>query len=83
MPIYEYQCRQCGHQFEKIISFAQSDKVTCGKCEAKAERRLSTFGVSASKADAMGGCGTSACGWNPAMARCEKSTHTHGPGCGH
>ena len=25
MPLYEYQCEQCGHKFEKIVKFSSPD----------------------------------------------------------
>ena len=33
MPIYEYQCTRCGHQFEKVVSFSNPPKppVACPK----------------------------------------------------
>lgn len=44
MPLYEYRCRQCGHQFEVLVrdDVAQS----CPACKSAAlERLLSRFGV--------------------------------------
>jgi putative FmdB family regulatory protein len=40
MPLYEYACRKCDHEFEALV-FA-GDVVECPKCQARAvERRLS------------------------------------------
>lgn len=36
MPIYEYQCKACGHQFETIQSFSDDPLTDCPKCH-KAE----------------------------------------------
>ena len=32
MPIYEYECEKCGHQFEKIQKFSDPLVDTCPKC---------------------------------------------------
>jgi putative FmdB family regulatory protein len=47
MPLYEYSCPSCGHQFEELVRAADADKVACPKCKSpKASRKFSTFGVS-------------------------------------
>jgi putative FmdB family regulatory protein len=38
VPLYEYKCRKCGHQFEKIESMDASTTKKCPKCRAVAER---------------------------------------------
>ncbi len=44
MPIFEYKCRDCGAQFEKITS--SSSEVLCKKCESpRVEKLLSVFAV--------------------------------------
>jgi putative FmdB family regulatory protein len=63
MPLYEYACRQCNHQFEALVR--NSDAPECPSCHSQElERRLSVFaahtaGASAPRA-AVGPCG--ACG---------------------
>lgn len=32
MPIYEYQCKDCGHQFEAIQKFSDSPLSDCPSC---------------------------------------------------
>ena len=33
MPIYEYECDQCGESFEKIVRFSDADQIpTCPEC---------------------------------------------------
>ena len=45
MPIYEYQCRACGHGFETLVR--GSDQPACPACRSREiERLLSSFGVS-------------------------------------
>lgn len=38
MPIYEYKCRNCGQQFEKLVKL--SDKPDCPSCESSDLERL-------------------------------------------
>jgi putative FmdB family regulatory protein len=46
MPLYEYKCSGCGHQFELLILKA-AQPAACPACNSEAvERLLSTFGVS-------------------------------------
>ena len=41
MPLYEYRCLQCGHQFEKIQSFSAPEEKECPVCKGKVERLIS------------------------------------------
>lgn len=41
MPLYEYRCKQCGHQFEKIQSFSAPDEKECPVCKGAVERLIS------------------------------------------
>ncbi len=36
MPTYAYQCLKCGHQFERVLSVADHNrlKVTCPQCRS-------------------------------------------------
>jgi len=46
MPIFEYVCKQCQHQFEALVY--GKEKAECPKCHAtKLEPKLSVFAVSA------------------------------------
>ena len=46
MPIFEYICQQCRHQFEALVY--GSERAECPKCHsAKLEPQLSVFAVSA------------------------------------
>ena len=42
MPTYEYECRKCGHQFEKFQSITAAPVKTCPKCRGKVARMLTT-----------------------------------------
>lgn len=32
MPLYEYQCNNCGHRFEKIVKFSDEPLKVCPQC---------------------------------------------------
>ena len=60
MPIFEYVCKECDHQFEALVYGSQ--KAVCPKCHSKKlTPQLSVFAVSAksapSHAPSAGGCG--------------------------
>jgi putative FmdB family regulatory protein len=40
MPIYEYACSACGHQFEEWQKIKDKPVRTCPKCKAKKVERL-------------------------------------------
>jgi putative FmdB family regulatory protein len=63
MPIFEYICQECQHEFEALV-FGR-DKAKCPKCESKKlSPQLSLFAVSAKGSAsspapmASGGCGS-------------------------
>lgn len=45
MPLYEYACSACGHEFEELArSMSQETDVSCPSCGARrARRKLSVF----------------------------------------
>ncbi len=46
MPIFEYICKDCQHQFEALVY--GKEKAACPKCQSKKlEPQLSVFAVSA------------------------------------
>jgi putative FmdB family regulatory protein len=45
MPLYEYECRGCGHRFEALVRGA--DRPACPACRSEdLEQMLSLFAVS-------------------------------------
>ena len=67
MPIYEYSCRECGAEFEKLVGPRVA--VACPSCQSgEVMRRLSLVGVktgsrwSDAAAPASGGCCGGGCG---------------------
>ena len=41
MPLYEYQCKKCGHRFEKIQKFSDKPITKCPECGGKVEQLIS------------------------------------------
>ncbi len=70
MPLFEYECSSCGNKFEMLIF--GSEQPRCPKCgDARVEKCLSVFAVSAKPAAA------------PAGGACATCPHAGGPsGCG-
>jgi putative FmdB family regulatory protein len=61
MPIFEYICRDCHHQFETLVTAERRPK--CPTCDGRdLEKQLSTFAVSAKSGQSapasVGACGT-------------------------
>lgn len=45
MPLYEYQCKKCGHRFERIQRFSDPLVKKCPDCGGKVEQLLSAPAV--------------------------------------
>jgi putative FmdB family regulatory protein len=70
MPIYEYSCRECGSEFEKLVA-SQVAVVSCPSCSGeRVMRRISLVGVKTggrtgsptAMASGGGGCCGGGCG---------------------
>jgi putative FmdB family regulatory protein len=69
MPIFEYLCKECDHEFEALV-FGR-DKAECPKCHSKKlSPQLSVFAVSAKAATSS----------SPASAGCGNCGDPRGPG---
>jgi putative FmdB family regulatory protein len=69
MPIFEYVCQQCNHQFEAIVMRKQ--KAACPKCESKRlSQQLSSFAVGGEKSRAA----------SPSSGPCGSCGDPRGPG---
>jgi putative FmdB family regulatory protein len=60
MPLFEYECRKCGHQFEVLV--VGTTKPVCPTCKSEdLEKRISTLGIAGAggwSSGRSGGCGT-------------------------
>jgi putative FmdB family regulatory protein len=45
MPLYEYQCKKCGHIFEKILKFSDKPIKKCPECGGAVEQTISAPAV--------------------------------------
>lgn len=59
MPVYEYVCSGCGHEFEELVF--GDEKPVCPKCaSAELEKKFSVFAAGEASPDlpGPGACGT-------------------------
>lgn len=71
MPIYEFECKECGEEFETLV-LGSRDQVTCPRCgSSKAQKKMSTcafkaghkfVGTGKKAGAACTGCTSSTCG---------------------
>jgi putative FmdB family regulatory protein len=59
MPVYEYLCESCEHEFEELV-FRHDEVVPCPKCGSERSRKLmSTFAVTgAARLSGRASCGS-------------------------
>jgi putative FmdB family regulatory protein len=68
MPIFDFECQECGHKFDLMISNAAKDKAKCPQCGATTLKQLLSFfntSKGGAPADSCSGCraaGTGGCG---------------------
>ena len=70
MPLYEYRCANCGHQFEALVAAGRADAEPYPDCGTEARRLLSLVaapvrggdGAAMPVAGGGGGCCGGACG---------------------
>jgi putative FmdB family regulatory protein len=61
MPIFEYNCRHCQHQFEMIV-LSPREQINCPKCVSSAvEKQLSVFSSPGSAKESGASAGGCAC----------------------
>jgi len=63
MPIYEYDCNDCGHEFEEFVR-SQSQSISCPTCgRQNVEKKFSLFGMKSgdSFTPSQGGTQCSSC----------------------
>jgi len=60
MPIFEYRCRTCGHEFEELVGRADTE-VACPVCEAATEKLFSSFAAAVGGSNSAPACGGGGC----------------------
>ncbi|HGJ66284.1 TPA: zinc ribbon domain-containing protein [bacterium] len=71
MPLYEFHCKQCDHEFEELCSPSSINAVSCPKCkDSNVEKMMSAFAFSSkgssseirsSKGSSCSSCKASSC----------------------
>jgi putative FmdB family regulatory protein len=53
MPLFEYQCKACGHRFEALV--IGSRQPACPRCDSQElEKQFSTFGLGSTSSSHSG-----------------------------
>jgi len=53
MPIFEYKCRKCGHQFEHLVVPSTTKAAACPKCRSRGKSLESVISMFATKSDGV------------------------------
>jgi putative FmdB family regulatory protein len=59
MPIFDFRCRKCGHEFEALVM--GSDQPVCPECGAKKLQKQPSAVARRSKGEGGSGAGCSGC----------------------
>lgn len=46
MPVYEYRCKNCGHQFEATQAFSDDALTECPECNGELRKVFGSVGIS-------------------------------------
>lgn len=58
MPVYEYQCSDCGLVFEELVR-SSDERIACPRCGSeKTERRISLIASTSDRSSSSGSCGS-------------------------
>jgi putative FmdB family regulatory protein len=71
MPTYAYACKECGHRFEAVQSFADPTLPECPECGGPLRKEYGSIGVTFNgsgfyRTDSRAGAGTSSDAASPA-----------------
>ena len=58
MPLYEFECRACGTEFERLVlKAAEAENVKCPSCESKeVEEKISSFAAVSKSGGSSSSC---------------------------
>ena len=64
MPLYEYECKECGCEFERMVRFSEADQnPACPTCQSQATRKkISVFASLGGSAGTSSTPSNSSCG---------------------
>lgn len=52
MPVYNFECRECGKRFEELTAYDRRDQMRCPVCSGETRVLVSGFAVRGSAAPA-------------------------------
>jgi putative FmdB family regulatory protein len=55
VPLYEYRCAECEHEFETLVPAGRADQATCPSCGTDEVRRLLSLFAAPRGAGQVGG----------------------------
>jgi putative FmdB family regulatory protein len=62
MPLYEYECGECGQRFERLVSLSEArQSMKCPKCGSKSVRKLMSVFATAGGQSEASECPTGVC----------------------
>ena len=63
MPIYDYRCKECGTEFEKMVRLSEADRSPlCPQCGSQDTRKQITTFASLNSTSSTRGSSSSSCG---------------------
>lgn len=70
MPIYEFRCKTCGHEFEKLVASARNQSARCPTCSGPTSRKISVFSAQAASTSNASSAPAGMCGCGKRMGSC-------------
>jgi putative FmdB family regulatory protein len=64
MPLYEYRCQKCGHEFEKMVRFSEASlSPVCPNCSSQETgKKISLFATHGGATATVSASSSSSCG---------------------
>lgn len=60
MPMFEFRCKDCGHEFEELVASASSYRIACPNCGSQTvEKKVSAFASGSTSTKSGGSCAPS------------------------
>ncbi|NPV44469.1 FmdB family zinc ribbon protein [Koleobacter methoxysyntrophicus] len=57
MPIYDFKCKDCGHEFSTLTSHRNRDAVKCPECNSKnIKQEFKPFAIGSNSSTSSQGC---------------------------
>ena len=62
MPIFEYRCKECGNEFEELVTGDREKVIACPDCGKNTEKLMSVIGGIAMNKNSGPSCASSCAG---------------------